>query len=61
MITDDAETVVEYLVGSGGFLGIGEKHVFVPKDQTVVKIDGISVELVIQLDAAGFRIDIRLD
>lgn len=61
VITDETGTVVGYLVDSGGFLGLGETHVFVPKDQGVVRVDGISVELVIQLEAAVFRTDVRLD
>jgi uncharacterized protein YrrD len=61
VITDENQTVVGYLVDSGGYLDFGKKHVFVPKDQAIVRVDGISVELVIQLDATEFNDDVRLD
>lgn len=61
VITDENDTVVGYLIDSGGILGFGDKHVFVPKDQVIVRVDGVAVELIIQVDAAVFNTDVRLD
>ena len=61
VITDETQTVVGYLVDTGGIVEIGEKHVFVPSGQAAISVDGIKVKLVIDLDAATFRTDAKLD
>ncbi|MEH6412098.1 MAG: PRC-barrel domain-containing protein, partial [Hyphomonas sp.] len=40
VITDETQTVVGYLVDTGGIFGIGEKHVFVPEGRAAIRIDG---------------------
>lgn len=61
VITDETQTVVGYLVDTGGIFEIGEKAVFVPSGQAAISVDGINVKLVIDLDAAVFRTDAKLD
>ena len=61
VITDEAQTVVGCVVGTGGIFEIGDKNIFVPKGQASISIDGINVDLVVDLDAAVFRTDAKLD
>lgn len=52
IIINGSNIVVGYLVDVGGFLGIGSTPTYIPLDQTRLRIDGISVEVILNLTDA---------
>ncbi|MFZ5965015.1 PRC-barrel domain-containing protein [Thalassococcus sp. BH17M4-6] len=57
----DPARVVGYIVDAGGFLGLDSAHVFVPIDSAKVRVDGRNIDLIVDIDAAIFRADAKLD
>ncbi|MBN2629282.1 MAG: PRC-barrel domain-containing protein [Rhodobacteraceae bacterium] len=61
VILDEQQRLIGYVVDAGGFLGLDATPVFVPVDRMTMRIDGVAVEFVLQMDSVGFRSDVMLD
>lgn len=55
VIYDDNLTVRGYLIKVGGFLGIDASSVFLPTSRAIVRVDGVLVELVLDILAAEIQ------
>nr|WP_279389288.1 PRC-barrel domain-containing protein [Primorskyibacter sedentarius] len=55
IISEDG-VLMGYIINVGGFIGIDTTQVYVPIDQTRLRIDGSSVEMFLDLSAAELSI-----
>ncbi len=61
VIHDEGMMVRGYIVDVGGFLGIDATPVFFPSNRATVRIDGIAIELVLDIGAPDLREIARAD
>ncbi|MCA8867579.1 MAG: PRC-barrel domain-containing protein [Rhodobacteraceae bacterium] len=61
VIFDESGTVRGYIVDVGGFLGLDSRSLYIPKALAEVRIDGIVVQLVIDMPVGELKDDAKLD
>ena len=61
VIFDETGMVRGYIVDVGGFLGIDSRPLYVPKALTEIRIDGIVVQLVIDMPVGALKEDAKTD